>query len=88
MSGTTFGRAYFCTVEEHSCRFSHHLSKPARASMLEVELPLSHWRRLYDMTADVSLDSLCGSQLEIMGMETLDLRHLDGEAEVEKEIGV
>lgn len=41
--------------------------------MFKIELPLRDGFRGYNMTADVALDGLCGSQLEISSVKSVEL---------------
>ena len=57
-------------VEEDARGFSHTFTEDAWTRMLKVKLALRDWFGGHNMSAHVLLDSFCGTDLEIIGLET------------------
>lgn len=66
------------TIEEDSSGLGHTLSHDARPSMFEVKLPLRDRLGSDDMSANMLLDSIGNTDLEVIGVHTIEvLRHDD-----------
>lgn len=58
------------TVEEDTNGFGNYLSEPPRPRLLKIESPLCYGCPRRYVTSDVSLQDICDTQLDVMGLES------------------